>query len=366
VLVSPSFLLLQSGRPVEPSGRLSKPSPHDLAARLSYLLWLSPPDQQLRRRAAEKSLFEPEVLRGEAERLLADRRSRRFLDSFCRQWLRLDKHVNVAVDRRIYPQYDDDFSVAAIRETLDYFADVFNSGASALDLIDSDYAMLNNRLAEHYGVEGVTSGDLTRTMLPNDSVRGGLLTQASLMTLNSDGFDSHPIRRGAWLLDRILDRPPPPPPPNVPNLDRDDPDLRGLSLKQQIELHRQPGSCRDCHERIDPWGIPFENLDAVGRWRDEVKARDADSPARPVDAVAVLPDGERIDGIQDLKTYLRRERSDQFSRSLVHHLLTYALGRPPDLRHDRQVTEIHQRFVASNYRLKQLILAIVESELFRQ
>jgi hypothetical protein len=366
VLVSPSFLLLQSGRPIDPSGEMGKTSPHDLAARLSYLLWLSPPDQQLSRHAVDGSLLDPKIFRSEAERLLADPRSRRFLDCFCRQWLRLDKHENVAVDRRAYPQYDDELAAAAISETLAYFGEVFNSNASALDLIDSDYAVLNNRLADHYGVEGVTSGDLTRTTLPDDSIRGGLLTQASLMTINSDGIDSHPIRRGAWLLDRVLNRPPPPPPPNVPDLDGDDPDLRGLSLQRQIERHRQPGSCRDCHQKIDPWGIPFENLDATGRWRDQVKARDDDVRSRPVDAVAVLPDGQHIDGITELKGYLRRRRADQFSRSLVHHLLTYALGRSPDFRDRRPVNEIHDRFIASNYQLKQLILAIVESELFRQ
>ena len=243
VLVSPSFLFLESHPAADVVGQPATATAHQLAARLSYLLWLSPPDELLTRRADDGSLTQGTVLRSEAQRLLADSRGDRFLEDFCRQWLRLDKHANVAVDRRVYPSWDDDLAAITIRETLDYFVEVFRSDVSALDLIDSNYAILNDRLAEHYRVSNVTEGRLQKVRLPHDSIRGGLLTQASVLTMNSDGIDSHPIRRGVWLLERLLNRPPPPPPPNVPEIDADDPDFRGLSLTERIKLHRQPGSC---------------------------------------------------------------------------------------------------------------------------
>ncbi len=350
VLISPSFLFLES----KPADTSENVAPHQLAAKLSYFLWLSPPDEQLSKRARDRSLLKASVFRSEAQRLLGDPRSHRFLESFCQQWLRLDKHANVAVSREAYPTYDDDLASASVQETLAYFVEVFDSDSSALDLIDSDFAMLNDRLADHYGVQNVTTGQLQRVRLPEDSVRGGLLTQASLLTMNSDGIDSHPIRRGVWLLDRLLNTPPPPPPANVPEIDENDPDFRGLSLKERIHRHRLPGSCKNCHERIDPWGMPLENFDASGRWRDNV------------DSTALLPSGERIGGIVELKKHLRERRTDQFAGALVHHLLTYALGRRPDYANRPQVEEIEKRFAESQYQLRELVLAIVESKMFRE
>ena len=366
VLVSPSFLFLQSRPPV---GALEKPvsvTPHQVASRLSYLLWLSPPDELLMKCADDGSITLPNVLRNEAMRLLGDKRSERFLEDFCRQWLRLDKHSNVAVNRKTYPDWDNDLAKVTIAETMAYFVEVFRSDASAFDLIDSHYAILNDRLAQHYDVSGVVKGELHRVELPKDSVRGGLLTQASLLTMNSDGVDSHPIRRGVWLLDRLLNSPPPPPPPNVPEIDSDDPDFRGLSLRERIKLHRQPSLCKSCHELIDPWGIPFEHFDATGRWRDHIESRDEGKIQRqPVDVATILPDGHAITGIAALKKYIRDQQRDRFANSLVHHLLTYAIGRPPDFVDRRQVKEIQRRFSASEYRLKDLVLAMIESELFR-
>ena len=229
VLVSPAFLFLNSPPPISVPSQLTANerhndatapwAAHQLASRLSYLLWLSPPDDQLSARADDGSLLERDVLLSQAQRLLADPRSRRLLESFCRQWLRLDKLSNIAVNHQTYPTYDEDFAELSVRETVDYFVDVFTSDSSALDLIDSNYAMLNDRLADHYQVndgepaeEDVTQvigGELRRVQLPHNSVRGGLLTQASVMTMNSDGVDSHPIRRGVWLLDRLMNQPPP-------------------------------------------------------------------------------------------------------------------------------------------------------------
>lgn len=363
VLVSPSFLFLEPTARVAESQQPDEASSYALASRLSYLLWQASPDEKLMRLAEDGALRQKEVLVGEARRMLSDARSRRFLDDFCRQWLRLDKHRNIAVDSEHHPEYDDDLADTTIQETLDYFADVFTSGASALELIDSDYAVLNDRLADHYGLDRIAKGGLQKVQLPKESVRGGILTQASLLTMNSDGRDSHPIRRGVWVLDRLLNTPPPPPPPNVPDLNPEDPDFRGLSLKEQIELHRKPGACQSCHRKIDPWGLALENFDATGRWREEIRA---DGHSTPVDAAVELPGGEEIGGIRELKNHLYQDCREQFAKAMVHHMLTYTLGRSLDYADQQQVDVIHQRFAAAQYRLKELVLAIVDNEVFRQ
>jgi hypothetical protein len=363
VLVSPSFLFLEPKQPEAEARQAGEPTAHQRACRLSYFLWQAPPDDRLRQLADDGSLLKHDVYTSEAERLLDDSRTRRFLDDFCRQWLRLDKHQNVAVNPDRYPDYDDDLAKTTIRETLDYVAEVFASGVSAVDLLDSGYALLNDRLADHYGLDPIPSGDLRRVSLPGDSIRGGLLTQASVLTMNSDGRDSHPVRRGVWLLERLLTTPPPPPPPNVPDLDREDPDLRGLSLKEQLELHREPSSCRSCHRQIDPWGIALENFDATGQWREAVRAGGSTTP---VDAAVTLPGGKQIDGVHDFKQVLMEQHREQFTTALTHHMLTYALGRSLDHADRKHVEAIHRRFAAADYRLKELVSAVVDNEAFRQ
>lgn len=361
-LVSPSFLYLQTGASKHQDFEFMRP--YQLASRLSHLIWLSSADEALKNRAANRSLLRRDVLREEAKRLLGDPRSRRFLESFCRQWLRLDKYDTVSVDREIHQSYDEDLAASSLRETLEYFVEVFESDASALDLLDCDYAMLNDRMARHYGIDGVHHGGFQRVRLGPDSVRGGLLTQSSLLTMNSDGVDSHPIRRGVWLLDRLLNDPPPPPPPQVPQIDEDAPDLRGLTLKQRIELHRQPSSCRGCHRRIDPWGTVFENFDAIGCWRDRIERRQSSNPARPIDASATLPGGQRIADTSELKRYLRSHQAEAFADALVHHMVTYTLGRAPDFGDQPELDLISRRFAETDYKLSELVLAIVESSLF--
>lgn len=366
VLVSPAFLFLEGRFPIGDHPQRNEWPLYTLASRLSYLLWQGPPDARLMRLAEDGSLADREVYAGEAARMLVDPRSRRFLESFCRQWLRLDKFDNVAVSPDSHPEYDGDLADAMVQETLHYFVEVFTSGSSALELVESDFAVLNDRLAKHYGLDGVVHGDFRRVALPEGSIRGGLLTQASVLTMNSNGVDSHPVRRGAWLLDRMLGTPPPPPPANAPEIDEENPDFRGLSLKERIELHRQADACRNCHEKIDPWGIAFENFGAVGRWRDEIHSGAKDHHSHAVDAVVQLPDGVRIDGIRDLKRYLSQRRSEQFTKALTHHMMTYALGRSLDFADRHQVEAVHGRFASAEYQLKELVLAIVDSEAFRQ
>lgn len=361
-LASPNFLLVDSPD-LGASNRL--------ASRLAYFLWNSPPDESLRQLGTSGELAKAGTASyaSEASRLLDDPRSAVFLDSFCRQWLRLDKFPLVAVNPEYFPGYDDDFAAASLEEPRALFREVYQSGASALELIDPGYAMLNDRLARHYGLPTVTGGDLRKVAVPADGVRGGLIGQAALLTMNADGVDSHPIRRGVWIVDRLLGSPPPPPPSNVPDLDENDPDFRGLTLKQRIEKHRDPGRCRDCHQRFDPWGITLENFDAIGQWRETVSVgtgtgTEKQAESHPIDALAEMPDGSTVDGAGELIRHLRENDHERFTRSMVHQLMTYALGRKPDLADRLEIGEIHQRWELKGLSLRDLILEITASDAF--
>jgi hypothetical protein len=237
-----------------------------------------------------------------------------------------------------------------------------------LNLIDSDFAMLNHALAEHYGVKGPRGSHFERVALQPDDHRGGLLTQASILLTNSTGDDSHPIRRAVWLLDRLLGDPPPPPPPDVPELNSDQPDFAALPLKRQLELHRTRAACNDCHIKIDPWGVPFENFDAVGLWRTEVikpGAKKRQVVRTPVDASSTLPGGHNVVGIDMLQQHLLNHERERFSQSLVTKLMAYGLGRSPEFADRDTISRLSQQFAASEYRLSDLIVAIVLSEAFR-
>ncbi len=365
VLVSPHFLFLESTFSGNTKNSKAGPTPYQLASRLSYLLWRTMPDEQLLKLAATGQLTDIGVLNNEASRMLDDSRSDRFLESFCHQWLRLDRFPHVAVSPEYFPKYDDDLGELTLKEPVAFFTEVFRAGAPATDLIDSNYAMLNARLAQHYGLPVIAGDDLRKVELPEDSIRGGVLTQAALLTMNSDGVDSHPIRRGVWILERMLNDPPPPPPPNVPDIDEEDPDFRGLSLKERIEKHREPGSCRNCHEKIDPWGIALENFGATGRYRPQVKLlEEGRESRRSVDSNVHLPDGLPISGVRDLRKHLLQQKREQCMQAIAYFMLTYALGRPVDIGDRRDLEKINVRFADSGYDLRELLLAIVESDAF--
>ncbi len=360
VLASPQFLYL-----LEPhDDQRSRPlTDFELATRLSYFLWASMPDDQLLELARSGDLRQPEVLAAQINRMLADNKSWRFVESFTAGWLDLDALERVAVNKSLYPAFHDDTREAMRLETLHFFAEVLRSDESALNFIDSDFTMLNPHLAQHYGIEGVQRAGFQRVTLQPQHRRGGLLAQASTLTGQSTGSDSHPVKRGVWLLARLLDSPPPPPPPNVPELDREDPELTGLPIKRQLELHRDRAACNSCHRRIDPWGLAFEQFDAVGLWRENVKT--AGKPT-PVDATARLPDGQQIHGLQDLKAYLLEHRRAQFARAMVRKLLAYALGRSLELSDELVVAKLTEGFQQSGYQLRRLIGQIVASEPFQR
>ena len=367
VLVSPQFLYL-----LEPTERTTKRQPlsdFELASRISYFLWSSTPDEELFQLAQQRKLRNRKTLAAQVRKMIAHKRSWQFVEHFTDQWLNLSGLDRVAVNPEYFPDFDDRLKTDMRGETQHFFAEILHQDLSALNLIQSDFTMLNRRLARHYGISGPLGSSFERVALAADQHRGGLLTHSSILLANSTGEQSHPIRRAVWLLDRLLDSPPPPPPPDVPALNPAEPDLAGLSLKRQLEIHRKKESCNNCHRRIDPWGVAFEHYDAIGQWRTQVqplvKKKKSLAEPMPVVAKATLPGGHDVDGIEDLKKHLLTHERERFARALVAKLLTYALGRSLELSDEPDIDFLTQQFVDSDFRLSTLIIAIVHSEPFQ-
>ncbi|MBT6153776.1 MAG: DUF1592 domain-containing protein [Planctomycetaceae bacterium] len=362
VLIQPDFLFL-----VEPAGDNKRAiSDWELASRLSYFLWSTMPDDRLMELAASGKLHEPKVYSAEVDRMIADARSSRFVDQFTEQWLRLNVVDAVAVSREYYPKFDDKLKTDMRGETQAYFGELLRQNLSGLNLLSSDFTMLNEPLAKHYGVEGVFGHTFRRVGLKPEQHRGGLLGHASVLLSNSTGADSHAVRRAVWIRDRLLNDPPAPPPPDVPPLDEADPKFLKLSVREQLKIHRGTEACASCHNGIDPWGIALENFDAVGLWRDEIRRKVGKKmETLPVNAADVLPNGHKLDGPDNLRDYLVKERKDDFARSLVARLLTYAVGRRLELSDQVAIDDLTGKFAADGYRMRDLIHKIVGSESFQ-
>jgi cytochrome c551/c552 len=360
VLVSPEFLYL-----VEPGNERPRSlSDWELASRLSYFLWSTMPDERLFELAAASQLTDTKTLAAEVDRMLDDPRSARFVEQFSDQWLRLGLVEQVAVNPEYYPGFDESLRQDMRGEAQAFFGELLRRDASALDLLSSDFVMVNSSLARHYGIEGVHGQAFRPVAAPEH--RGGLLTQAAVLLANSTGEDSHPVLRAVWIRDRLLDDPPAPPPPDVPTLDEVDPSFHKLSVREQLAAHRDKAACNACHRGIDPWGVALEHFDAVGLWRDEVRRRVGKKfELSPVEAADILPDGHKVSGAEDLRDYLLAERSDDFARSLVKRMTTYALGRPLGLADAEAIDELCEEFADDGHRLRGLIRQVVTSEPFR-
>ena len=299
-----------------------------------------------------------DVLTDQVGRMLADPRSHRFSKQFVRQWIGMQLLDYLNVDRKAYPFFDTSLKQAMQEEPIRFFQEILANNRSVLDFIHADYTLVNERLAKHYGLNRVYGNHFRRVSLEPLPQRGGLLTQSGLLAMNSDGKDSHPLKRGIWLLECLLNDPPPPPPPAVPEIDLTDPEIAKLTLKQRIEDHRNHAACLSCHSKIDPWGIAFENFDAVGRWRTHAKDQ-------PVDATSILFNGQKLDGMDGLKRFLLENRQDQFVRALVHKMTTYALGRPLTFADHSSIDEIAAELRQQDDGLATMVTLIVKSDLFR-
>ncbi|MDA1164809.1 MAG: DUF1592 domain-containing protein [Planctomycetota bacterium] len=365
VLSSPKFLyLIRSDEPNHATNSaaenvaVERLSDSELATRLSMFLWCSTPDDEVLELALTGRLSNRDVLTSQVTRMLTDPRSRRFSRHFVRQWLGMQLLDFLNVDRKVYPQFSPSLKESMQEEPVAFFHEVLQNNHSVLDFVHADYTMTNEQLARHYGLSDVYGNDFRRVKLEPQHRRGGLLTQAGLLAMNSDGKDSHPLKRGIWMLESLLNDPPPPPPPAVPEIDLADPEIAKLTLKQRIENHRDHAACMSCHAKIDPWGIAFENFDAVGIWRTQILGQ-------PVDASSLLFSNQKLDGMDGLKRFLLENRQDQFARAMVHKMATFALGRPLTFGDRSSVDQITADLRKQGDGLATLVTLVVASEMFQ-
>ena len=356
VMSSPKFLyLVRAGEKGEGGQRISG---SELASRLSFFLWSSLPDAELMHLAKQGKLSDAKVLDQQAKRLLDDPKAARFARHYTRQWLGMDQLDYVKIDSKAYGKVDPLLMEAMKQEPVALFTEMLQHNRPVMDFLHSDYALVNDRLARHYGLPEVFDDQLRKVKLPDEIKRGGLLTQAGLLAMNSNGKDSNPLKRGIWLLENLLNDPPPPPPPAVPEIDLADPEILKLTLKQRMEDHRSDPACFSCHSKIDPWGIAFENFDALGQWRDKIGGE-------PVDAASVLFNKDELRGMKGLKDYLLVNRQDQFARAMAHKMAAYALGRPLTFGDRAEVDRITAALRKRGDGLADLVFLIVKSDLFQ-
>ncbi len=371
VLCSPAFTTLE-----EKPGRLDD---YALASRLAYYLWNSEPDATLRELAAQGALRKPAVLRAQIDRLLGDAKSQRFVNAFLDYWLDLRKVNITSPDELLYSDYylDDHLVESSAAETRQFFAELVRGDLPARNVIASDFVMINERLAAHYGLPDVKGSQIRRVTLPPDSVRGGLLTQASVLKVTANGTTTSPVVRGAWMMERILGKTVPPPPAGVSAVE---PDVRGATtMRQQLEKHRNNPSCNVCHAKIDPAGFALENFDVFGGWRDKYRAlaegekapgigkngqRFAFRYIQPVDASGMLPDGQRFQDVRELKRLLLKDER-QIARNLTTQLIVFATSAPVQFSDRPKVEAMLDRAASKGYGVKTLVQLLIESELFR-
>ena len=355
-LASSNFLYLSEPFNSDKSRKLNA---HELAARLSYFLWSSMPDEELFELADSGRLLEPSVLRKQFDRMLADSKADRFAEQFSMQWLDLEGVDRVAINPQYYKDFDNKLKPDMVGETQAFFREILRSNTSALQLIDAEFTMLNASLAKHYGLEGPKSQRFERVSLKGTDRPGGVLGHASTLLAGSDGADSHPIKRAVWIRERLLHDPPNPPPPDVPGVEKSVPNFEKLSIREQMAIHRKKEACADCHRGIDPWGIALEEYDAIGLFREKTARR-----KKRVSAKTVLPGSHEVSGLIDLQKHLLNGRRDQFSKALVSKLLTYALGRSLDLDDELLIEKLGEDFAKNGYRLPSLMKNIVTSRPF--
>ena len=357
VLVSPEFLFrLEKGRAAADGkpGRIL--TDHELASRLSFFLWASLPDDALLDLADRSQLRQAPVLEAQVRRMLKDPRASALVEAFGGQWLQFRALESVAPDKERFPDFENNLRLSMRRESELFFESLLREDKSLLDLVDGKYSFLNERLARHYGVPGVKGPEFRRVDLAGTE-RSGVLTHASVLTVSSYATRTSPVLRGKWILENVLNAPPPEAPAGTPRLDEAKVGA-DASLRKQLEAHRTSPSCAACHEKMDPLGFSLENFDAVGAWRKE-------DGKWPIDPSGVLPDGRAFAGPDGLKTILRADRQ-AFGECVTEKMLTYALGRGLE-RYDRgTVKAIAASLEKSDYRFSALVLEIVRSLPFQR
>ncbi len=363
ILTSPNFLYLVEGPVQNPAQPLDD---YQLATRLSFWLWSSMPDQELLQLAAEKRLSQPEVLKSQVVRMLKDARSRAFVENFAGQWLGLRQVGANPPAKDLYPEYDRHLETSMIEESLAYFQEFLQHDLDVRQMIQSDFVVINERLARFYEIDGVRGDQFRRVQVSSDIPRGGIVTQASILCLTSNGTRTSPVKRGTWILKTLLGTDPGLPVANAGEIAPKVPGIDKATVRQRLEIHRELPQCARCHNKIDPLGFALENFNAAGDWRERegfgYQGRiQANDPL--IDASSRMPDGTNIVGVRGLQQALY-ERHDLFVKAVAERLLTYALGRELGLSDQPAIDRIVQAARDKNYRLSAMLESIATSETF--
>jgi hypothetical protein len=358
VLVSPEFLFRVEQDPARIAPKTAyRISDLELASRLSFFLWSSIPDDELLEAAMQGKLRTPAVLERQVRRMLADPRSRALVTNFAGQWLYLRNLASATPDMRLFPDFDDNLRRAFRQETELFFESILREDRSVLDLLRANYTFVNERLAKHYGIPNIYGNRFRRITFGENSMRGGLLRQGSVLTVTSYATRTSPVIRGKWILANLLGVPPPPPLPSVPALKEKSAAGKILSMRERMAQHRDNPACSGCHQLMDPVGFSLENYDAVGRWRTVEETT-------PIDASGGLPDGSKFEGVSGLQQALLR-RPELLTTTFTEKLLTYSLGRGVEYYDAPAVRKILGEARIKNFRFSSFILGIVNSTPFQ-
>ncbi|MCA9058417.1 MAG: DUF1592 domain-containing protein [Planctomycetaceae bacterium] len=380
MLCAPEFLFLEEPFNATPE-TADKISDFALASRLSYFLWSSLPDDELLRLARQNTLHQPNTLHTQVERMLVDVKSQRFVENFTGQWLRLREIDFTVPDPQLYPEYDQLLRQSMLDETHAFFREILDRDHSVQTFLDSDFAMLNRPMAEFYGMPEMRGLEMQRVSLPADSIRGGILTHASVLKVSADGTRTSPVLRGSWVLKNLFGSPPPPPPSSVSAIE---PDIRGATtIREQLAKHRSHESCSRCHNQIDPPGFALEQFDVIGGERTFYRmAQGGQQVSRPlhpeapnqsvryrrgldVDCSGVLADGRTFADIREYRKLLCADET-ALPRALTKLLLTYSIGRTPGFSDRSGIERVMEATKESHYGLRSLIHQVVQSSMFRQ
>ena len=360
ILSDPDFLIRSYQSPPNLSpGRIFDLTQLELASRLSFFLWSSAPDEDLLRMAETDGLSDPLAFEQQVRRMISDEKGiKTLVEDFSAQWLNLRRLEEVNINTVLFPEYDVSLLEAFENETQMFVGETLKNDSSVIELLDAEYTFVNERLASHYGVEGIYGSRFRKANLPDTEKRGGLLGHGALLTVTSYPGRTSPVLRGKWLLDNLLGTPPPPPPPNVPILPESEAGQIPASIRERLAQHREDPICSSCHVVIDPLGFALENFDVIGKWRD------FDEVGNPVDPKGSYPGGVEFAGFTDLREWMLN-RPDQFAHTLTEKLMTYALGRRIEYYDQPIIREIVRNAAKNDYRWSSIILGIVNSPAFR-
>lgn len=358
VLVSPQFLFITPAGEVPSGKQVVRVDDHQLASRLSYLLWSAPPDAELSALADKGELQKPETLKAQTERLLLDPRARALFDSFGAQWLRIHDVERKVFDPKLFPQMTPAMREAMMNEPRLFFESIVHENQKVIRFVDSDYTFLNESLAKLYGLQQTVSGSEMRRVKLENPNRGGILGMSATLAATSFPTRTSPVNRGVWVLEQILGERVPPPPPDVPELEQQrEEKVEGLTLRQRTQLHTKDPVCATCHKVLDPIGFGLENFDAIGRWRDKNEAGVA------IDSAGKLPSGAAFSTPAELKRLLA-EREADLARNLTERLMAHALGRQLEGYDEVVIDQLMTRIAADDYRVRTIIKEVIASYLF--